>query len=157
MDVDLGCSRSRCRRHLMQKWFPQQVRGLGASSASLVMTAGRRAAARSCPEGRFKGQLTGEEVLGWKLYVSDTYRSGLFSSTVFCHRITSFTRQGDTRPMKNLLEYQSRCVSAVAESTGRAHLLRRRGECVLMLLSRGRKACWVRGGSWNLFSVLGAG
>lgn len=36
--------------------------------AFLVMTAGHRGAERSCFEGRFKGQLTGEEVLVWKLH-----------------------------------------------------------------------------------------
>lgn len=34
---------------------------------ALVMTAGQRGAERSCFEGRFKGQITREEMLVWKL------------------------------------------------------------------------------------------
>lgn len=71
------------------------------------MTAGPRAAERSCFEGRFKGQITGEEVLVWKLYVVDKYHSGLFSSTVFCDRVTSFTCPCDTRPMKTYLNIRA--------------------------------------------------
>lgn len=81
----------------------------------------------------------------WKLCVLDKYHSGLFSRTVFCNRITSFTCQCDTSPMKKLFEYQSRCGSSRAESTGRGHLLRVVGTCseATVLAGKGlRGSCW---------------